>query len=276
MPPALRPGTDQDAAEPMPAPDEEEMKREREAVDRPDSEPRPNDTDLEKAEQKIIRNAELTLDVPEPEDAMDDVTRLAQDMNGYVSDASMQTYADRRPRIQMTIRMPEENFDAFNQAVRDLGTITFSRIWSSDVTEEYIDLEAQLENLKSEEVALRRILEEATTVEDMLNVRRELNEVRSRIDSIQGRLRYLDDRVSLSTFQLTIRPEDVATTAIRVTGFDNFGSRLLQSLIQGSNWVLRMGATSILMFVRALPGLVVLIILVIVGRFVFRRIRQTL
>ncbi len=222
-------------------------------------------------EQRQIKNGEITLEVPSPEDTMTEIVEIVESRGGYVSDSSLQQQQDQRPRINMTVRVPEAEFDSLTAELHRMGVVTRSRTWIDDVTEEYIDLRARLNNLESEEEALRQILERAETVEDMLAVRRQLNDVRGQIDSLSGRLRYLDDRISYSTYRISIQPEGLATTAIKTTGFDGFGSRIVTAFIRGANWVLNNIAAAILALTIAVPALVVIAILFSLGLLVYRR-----
>ncbi len=228
--------------------------------------------DADTAGQKQIKNGEITLGGPSPEETMAEIVDLIEEMGGYVSDSTLQKYQrDQLPRISLTVRIPQENFDNLTTELHRMGVVTHSRTWVNDVTEEHIDLTARLDNLRSEEEALRRILERAEEVEDMLAVRRQLNDVRSQIDSLSGRLRYLDDRIAYSTYSISIQPETLATTAIKATGFDNFGSRVVSSFIRGANWILNAVATALIGIATALPALVVLGILLILVLLIYRR-----
>ena len=222
-------------------------------------------------EQRQIKNGEITLEVPSPEDTMAEIVAIVESKGGYVSDSSLQQQQDQRPRINMTVRVPEAEFDSLTAELHRMGVVTRSRTWINDVTEEYIDLRARLNNLESEEEALRQILERAETVEDMLAVRRQLNDVRGQIDSLSGRLRYLDDRISHSTYWINIQPEGLATSAIKTTGFDGFGSRIVMAFIRGANWVLNNIAAAILALTIAVPALVVVAILFLLGLMAYRR-----
>lgn len=224
--------------------------------------------------QKVILNANITLEVPSPEESMQRVIDLIDEHSGYISDANQWQVGEARTRIEITARVPAEHFDAVRSTLLDMGVVTYSRMWSTDVTEEYIDLSARLDNLRSEEEALRRILEEAATVEDMLAVRRHLTDIRGQIESLQGRLRYLEDRVSYSTFRIEIRHQTLPTAAISAMGFDNFGPRLTGALIRGINLVLNVTGNATIAFATALPALVTAIVLILLLWFGVRALRS--
>lgn len=223
------------------------------------------------ASQKIIRNAQISLQVDSPEDASLALEEIAGEMDGYVSEISQRQVGDRRVSISMTVRIPAEDFSAYRSEVTALGTVTDSRIWTTDVTEEYTDVQARLQNMKSEEEALLRLLDEAETVEEVLGVRERLADVRGRIDSLQGRLRYMTDRIDYSTFRIQLQPETLAGKAVTATGFYNFWPRLAQALIRGTNWMLNAISAAVMTLAMALPSL---ILLGAVGWGVFRLYRR--
>jgi len=68
-----------------------------------------------------------------------------------------------------------------------------------DVTEEYIDLVARLNNSKAVEARLLALLEKAKTVEDILKVEGQLRIVREEIERLTAKLRYLENRIEYST-----------------------------------------------------------------------------
>ncbi len=261
-----------DVAEPEEAPDEA-------APDEPRSE-----ADLDAATlvadaaagQKIIQNARITMEVRSPKEAASKLQEEAGSKGGYVSDISERQLSDELIFIQMTIRIPADAFTEYHARVVDLGTVIDSRIWSEDVTEEYVDLQARLDNFKSEEEALRRILEDAETVDEMMSVRRQLTQIRGEIESLEGRLRYLDDRVSYSTLNINLRHETLSTQAIRATGLDNLAPRMAQAFIRGSNWLLNTVGLVLITFAGALPALFALTVLIVALWFAISRIRLRL
>ena len=76
-----------------------------------------------------------------------------------------------------------------------------------DMTEDYVDLESRLTNLRAEEKQYLIILKEATTVEDLLNVSDYLSAVQGEIETIEGRLKYLDSQTNFSTITISIYEE---------------------------------------------------------------------
>jgi hypothetical protein len=77
-------------------------------------------------------------------------------------------------------------------------------IQARDVTEEYIDLETRMTNKRSYLEQYRQLLKTSKTTEDILKVSERMREIEEELESVQGRLRYLSDQVTLSTLELQL------------------------------------------------------------------------
>jgi len=161
-------------------------------------------------ERKIIKRAYLHIEVEDFETAASEVERLARASGGFVSDSSSHVTDTGHRRGSITIRVPQEGFLDVVEEIKKLGTVESTSISGEDVTEEYIDLDARLRNLQRQEERLLEILDNATTVEDILKVEEHLGRVRGEIERIQGRLRYLDNLVTLATITVELfEPEPI-------------------------------------------------------------------
>ena len=70
---------------------------------------------------------------------------------------------------------------------------------SQDVTEEYIDITARLKTKKELEARYLELLKKANKVEEIVSIEKEIGNLRSDIESIEGRLRYINNAVAYST-----------------------------------------------------------------------------
>jgi hypothetical protein len=90
----------------------------------------------------------------------------------------------------MTIRVPADSRTYSNtlERLRGLSTkVVEESVSSQDVTEEFVDLESSLRNLRATEARLLALLERAQKVEEVITVQRELTNVRGQIEKIEGR-----------------------------------------------------------------------------------------
>jgi hypothetical protein len=171
-------------------------------------------------ERKIIRDAALTLEVEEPVKAAERITSIAESRGGFVvSSESRHESGGRGGRtyevITVQARVPSAQFDAALKEIRAAGgSVTAEKVSGKDVTEEYIDLEARLRTQQALEAQLLDIMKSAHAVSDAISVQRELTNVRTEIERIEGRRRFLENQSSLSTITVTLQPPAplVATT----------------------------------------------------------------
>ena len=173
-------------------------------------------------ERKIIRNATLTLEADEPSKVVQRIASIAEARGGYVVTSESRQQGGARGSkgyevFTVEMRVPAAQFDATLNEIRGAaGSVTAQKITGKDVTEEYIDLEARLRQQKALEAQLMEIMKRADAVEDAINVQSELTKVRTEIERIEGRRRFLDSQSSLSTISVTLQPP---APLIGTTGF---------------------------------------------------------
>lgn len=161
-------------------------------------------------DRKIISTASLTMEVKSVQAAFNEITKIAQASQGFISSSSAYD-AGGRKNGQIAIRIPQANFYSAIEQIEALGTVKSKQISGQDVTEEFVDLGARLDNLKKQETRLQEILKMATTVKDVLEVEKELERVRGEIERLTGRLNYLNQSVEMSTISVSARePEPIA------------------------------------------------------------------
>ena len=135
----------------------------------------------------------------------------------------------------LTIRIPAARFDDAIGQLSALGTVESSSVTGKDVTNEYVDYRAHLQNLIGRRTVLRSLLARTTTIGESLTVENELEDVQLQIDQIQGQLRFLDNQVAESTLTVDLREESAPAGETRTNGgIQNPSlSRALDRAIQG-------------------------------------------
>jgi len=166
-------------------------------------------------ERMIVRTGNMRLVVNDVPIAIDRITELAEDFDGYVV-SSRRWQEDERLAGTIAIRVPAEHFDDVMRTLRGLAVDVIAEDTSSkDVTEEYVDLSAKLGNLEATEEQLLRLMEKAETVEDILAVQRELSKTRGEIEQTKGRMQYLERTSATSLIEVHLEQArlDVSFTA---------------------------------------------------------------
>jgi len=190
-------------------------------------------------DRKIVKEGSMTLEVEDIAETMDKVAEMADELNGYVVSSYKHEY-EREVSGHITIRVPVEKFDEAFARLRQLATsVPYETTTAKDVTEEYVDLEAQLSNLQATEAQYLALMEKAQTVEEMLKVQSELSKVRGQIEQIEGRMQYLEQTSETALIEVTLEETKglagpwSASAALKsaVRGLTTFGRGLATVLI---------------------------------------------
>ncbi len=158
-----------------------------------------------------IFTASILIEKEDVKAGVDQVTIIAQQANGFVSDTDSSSRGDR-DRASITIRVPNDAFASTIAAIELLGNVRETGTSSDDITEEFIDLTIRRDNLLKQEERFLEILDVADTVSDILEIERELGRVRSDIERLTGRINFLDNLAAFST--ITTRFVQPATTPL--------------------------------------------------------------
>lgn len=231
----------------------------------------------EAADRKIIRNANLTMEVNSTTEAQQRVTSIAESHGGFVvtSESKQREHADPAKRtldIKLVVRIPATQFGVALEEIRKLANnLREENVTGEDVTEEFIDLEARIKTQRALELQFLEIMKQARKVEDALEVQRQIADVRTDIEKLEGRKRFLENRASLSTITINIEaPRPMV--AVSTTGF---GHELRDSVSDAID----VGSAVILFLIRfvivMIPiGLFVLLPLGLVVRYLVRRAKR--
>ncbi len=125
---------------------------------------------------------------------------------GFVADASLSHTEGEVSWASLTVRVPAERLDGLVGWTEERVRVESLSITNQDVTAEWVDVEARIENQRRAEARLQQLLADNTGVlADVLAVERELTRVRGEIEAAEGHMRVLSDRVGLATLQLEVR-----------------------------------------------------------------------
>lgn len=164
--------------------------------------PPPSDTAAPTG-RMIVRTAYLSLVADDPAEVVYRVRFEAEAAGGYVE--SMQIYSrEEKPSAQIIIRVPEAKFFEVLDRLRELGVVEKEEVRGEDVTNQYVDLEARLRNLKAEEEWLLSVMKRAQTVEELMMVEGKLWEVREKIERLAAQLKNLERRANYSSIAVSI------------------------------------------------------------------------
>jgi hypothetical protein len=168
----------------------------------------------ELANRKLIRNANVELEIVSFDDALQKITTFAKEEGGYVATTDSQKQANGKLRGQVVVTVLPENLDRFLQKIRGLGELKNQTLGTEDVTKAYFDTDARLKNARVMEQRLIDMLKTKTgKVSDLLQVEKELSRVREEIEKMQGELKYWDSQVQFATVTISLAEKDMEEPA---------------------------------------------------------------
>lgn len=163
----------------------------------------------EAAERLVIKNADISVVVDDPGEALNQIARMAEEMGGFVvsSNLYMTTLESgaQVPRASITIRVPAERFiEALDQIETGANQVLGRNESGQDVTQEYTDLQSRLRNLEDAEAQLREIMDSATKTEDVISVFNQLTQIREQIEVTKGRIQFFEQSAAFSAISVDL------------------------------------------------------------------------
>lgn len=222
----------------------------------------------------IIRTGDLRLVVVDTEASMAAIRALVEARDGWVVESQVQQAGEAKSG-QVTIRVPAGSFDDTMQAIKDLASEVSSEVVSGqDVTEEYVDLTARLANLEATADRVRSFLDDAKTVEDALAINAELSRLEGEIESLKGRIQYLENSAAFSSITVHMVPDALAQP-IEIGGWRPAG--IARDALEALISALQVLGTILIWTVIVLLPLVMLVLLpvLLIVYLIQRRRRRT-
>lgn len=206
------------------------------------------------AERQLILRGQVEIEVQDFEAARRNLTQATETYGGFVSDTRQevnridnQTWTDG----ELVLRVPHNNFTTLYERARTEGELIEAQQNSQDVTDQLVDIQARLENLRAERNQLRTLYERANQTEDVLKVQERLSEVQGEIERLKARQKSLRQRVALST--ITVRLREPRPEPVR-PGPDNwYDIALLAAFLESVNGVVVTGRAIAVGIAYAVP-----------------------
>ncbi|EKE11169.1 MAG: coiled-coil protein [uncultured bacterium] len=224
-------------------------------------------------QKKEIKNGNLGLRVNNADSATEKISKIAKDNGGEVFSSNFYQTDKNIKNGNVEVRVPVREFEKTFSEIKDVATLVIREsTYGQDVTMEYSDLQIQLKNKQTEEQAFLKILDQTGKISDILDVTQEVARVRGEIESLQGRIRFMDSQTDMASISISMtedtnvafsdkwRPAQVAKETINMLfkdmqGFVNFLIVLVIRVIP----------------VMFLYSLIILAVYFIVKRFFFKR-----
>lgn len=203
------------------------------------------------AERLVIKTANLSLVVDDPEASMMEIAALAERLGGFVVNSNLYKSTTSTglevPGAYITIRVPAERFQETLDTLRERAIDVRSDNQSGeDVTAAYTDLQSRLRNLEDAEALLRQIMEDADSTEDVLNAFNQLNYITEQIEVLKGQIKYYEESAALSAISIELIANE-AVQPIQIGPWTPVGAtkdaiealiRAMQGIVEAAIWLL--------------------------------------
>ncbi|AZN40516.1 DUF4349 domain-containing protein [Paenibacillus albus] len=227
----------------------------------------------EGVDRKIIYKANVNMEVDNYDKAQTSLRNLIHLSGGYLL-----KFADKKTTSELggtyTVKVPASGFDSFITELEKMKHVSFeSSAQGTDVTSEYVDMEARLKARKVVEARLLSFMEKATKTADLLEISKQLGDVQTEIERIKGRIQYLDNNVAYSTIDL--RLYQVLEAEPQAAKEEPKFVQRIKDAINGSTDVIYAFFQGLVVFIAgAIPVLVILVIFGIPLYLMYRNYRR--
>ena len=215
-------------------------------------------TSLGNEEKKIQRNANISIEVKNLDESIDKLNEIILLFNAEIISSNKGGIDFGQPYANIRIRVLSSNLDSAIKEFKKLSTkIISENVYTNDVTEEFIDTEARLKIMKSTEDRFNSLLLKSETVEEIIQVEKELMRIRGDIESLEGRLNYLSKTTDTSEINLNLN-EQIPITGESWKINDSFTSAL-QNLSSFAKWL----ADFIINIIVFIPAILLIALIII-------------
>lgn len=225
-------------------------------------------------ERKLIRTVDMQLETLEYDKTITYIQDSVADTGGYIENLSLEgdgIYSRGNSRYaSLKVRIPKDKAEGFLKGLDENTTVRSKSESTEDVTLQYVDVESHKKALQVEQERLMAILEQATTVEEILTLESRLSEVRYEIQNYESRLRTYDNLVDYTTVNLDVYEVEEITEEPKETAIERMVAGFVESVLDICDDIKEF----VIGFVIAIPYLVVYGVIGVVIVLIVKAIRK--
>lgn len=225
--------------------------------------------------KKIVKNANVSMRVTKIDETFLKISGWAEDNDGYEFSRN-ESVNGKYKNIYVVFKIPPEKLNAFIEFLKKTGKVINSTTSGEDITDQYYDIAARLDNLIKGRDQLLEIQKKAVTIDDTLKVQNELNNITGQIESLQGRISMWDKMVAESTISISIDEEADSLkpgTEIswKFSSFTDVWNTMKNGFILVTNTVVSILTWIIILAISILPLAIIVFGIIILIRYINKR-----
>lgn len=222
----------------------------------------------------VIYNASLNMEVKKLTEVQKKVSQLVNQTGGYIVQQNIYQNDEERQESSLTARIPQEHFQSFLEKVKKLGIkIKDENISGEDVTEEYVDLNSRLKSKKLVEKRLTQFMNKAKDTKTLLQISNELAKVQEEIETIEGKIKYIENQTSLSTVTITLIENKVVVPGLENDKLNTW-EKTKKQFMNSINFIISFFSGLFIFIIGYFPVILILGIIGAIITIVWKRMKK--
>ncbi len=214
-----------------------------------------NENKIVEDNRKIIENIDMSVQTKEFDKLTENLNNQIKELGGYIESSNIygrEYDSNDTRRAEFKIRIPSDKSEKFTDFISKNSVVVNKSISTEDVTLKYVDMESRVSVLEAEKTALEKLLKNASSTSDIIQIREKLTDVISSIESYKSQLRTYDNLVSYSTVIINISEVERTVVVEKQNTWQKIGTNLKNNFINVWNIIV-----SVFIFVvSAIPYLI--------------------
>lgn len=221
---------------------------------------------------KIIYSGRIGLNTDHYQESFDKISTYVEESGGFIQESGSNFISQETKEGNsgyLTIRIPADRFSEAMDMIQSFGRPTNADVSSSNISQQYQDVESQLNNLKIQEQRLLDLLKEATNMTDLLAIESELNRIRTESDLLSSTKKNWDVEISYATIYVSLYEKEISSTSVSLP-FSGIINKIGGGFVRSLNLLLRLLAFLMVGLVSLIPFAAVALL----GVYIFIKIRK--
>ena len=219
--------------------------------------------------RKVVTNTNFSLHVKNVDDTVENIRKKTTEMGGFMVNTDIRR-DEAASSSNLQVRIPSDQLVEFSKYLKTLAVkVVYENISGNDITDQYVDYEENLRSLESVKARFEEIMEEAETVDEIMNVQNRILNIQSQIDSIKGQIKYMDRSTATSLVAISISTDELSLPYTPVKSWRP--DVIMKEAVRAMVSVLRAMGTVGIWFIAFIPLIVLLIALKIAIKYLFRK-----
>lgn len=247
------------------------------------------ENNIKLVEEKLVYTCNLEIETKNYSEDKANLEKLIKEFGGVVQssyeyDNDYSWYMEDHEKthgtksLESEVRIPQSKFQDFVSTVGAVGKVIKNQQSVDNISQTYYDTEQSIEQLKIQEQRLLQMMEQATTIDEMITVESRLTQVQSQLSKLQTQLVYMDMDVAYS--YVNIELEEVFEYTSEPQQQKGFFVRLVDEAVDGFKDMI-IGLQDLVIFIvgfvpRAIPTVLFIWICYLIIKLIIKKRKEYL